>query len=103
MDPACEVKEKGTRGKNDGKKVIEEGTSPPPDLDPNEIIEADGETLTYAKEDWRDPEQIQVPMKMEPDLPFAMQTRQAKNHEELQPSRSRRHSRQERYRKFFWV
>ena len=29
MDPACEVNEKGTREKNDGNKVVEEGTSPP--------------------------------------------------------------------------
>ena len=45
MDPACEVNEKGTREKNDGNEVIEEGTSTPLDLDPNEVIEADDETL----------------------------------------------------------
>ena len=28
-DPACEVNEKGTREKNDGNVVVEEGTSPP--------------------------------------------------------------------------
>ena len=27
MDPACEVNQKGTREKNDGNEVIEEGTS----------------------------------------------------------------------------
>ena len=35
MDPACEVNEKGTREKNDGKEVVEEGTDTPLDLDPN--------------------------------------------------------------------
>ena len=60
MDPACEVNEKGTREKNDGNEVIEEGTNTPLDLDPNEVIEADDETLPYAEEDWQDPEQIEV-------------------------------------------
>ena len=46
MDPACEVNEKGTREKNVGNDVVEEGTSPPLDLDPNEVIEADDETHT---------------------------------------------------------
>ena len=36
MDPACEVNEKGPREKNDGNEVLEDGTSPPLDLDPNE-------------------------------------------------------------------
>ena len=35
MDPACEVNEKGTREKNDGNEVVEEGTDTPLDLDPN--------------------------------------------------------------------
>ena len=52
MDPACEVNEKGTREKNDGNEVVEEGTSPPLDLDLNEVVEADEETLPYAEEDW---------------------------------------------------
>ena len=69
MDPACEVNEKGTRENNDGNKVVEEGTSPPLDLDPNEVIE--------AEEDWQDPEQMEVPKNLEPDLPFAIQTRQS--------------------------
>ena len=56
MDPACEVNEKGTREKNDGNEVIEEGKNTPLDLDPNEVIEADDETLPYAEEDWQDPE-----------------------------------------------
>ena len=45
MDPACEVNEKGTRGKNDGDETIKEGSSPPLDLDSNEVIERNGETL----------------------------------------------------------
>ena len=44
MDPACEVNEKGTREKNDGNEVVEEGKSTPLDLDPNEVIEVDDET-----------------------------------------------------------
>ena len=76
MDPACEVNEKGTREKNDGNEVVEEGTDTPLDLDPNEVIEADDETLPYAEEDWQDPEQIEVPKNLEPDLPFTIQTRQ---------------------------
>ena len=76
MDPACEVNEKGTREKNDGNEVVEEGTDTPLDLDPNEQIEANDETLPYAEEDWQDPEQIEVPKNLEPDLPFMMRTRQ---------------------------
>ena len=40
------------------------------------MIEADDETLPYAEEDWQDPEQIEVPKNLEPDLPFTIQTRQ---------------------------
>ena len=76
MDPACEVNEKGTREKNDGNEVLEEGTNTPLDLDPNEVIEADDETLPYAEEDWQNPEQIEVSKNLEPDLPFTIQTRQ---------------------------
>ena len=76
MDPACEVNEKGTREKNDGNEVVEEGTNTPLDLDPNEVIEADDETLPYAEEDWQDPEQTDVPKNLEPDLPFTLRTRQ---------------------------
>ena len=77
MDPACEVKEKGTRGKKDGNEVVEEGSSPQLDLHPNEVIEADEETLPYTKEDWQDPEQMEVPRSLEPDLPITIQTRQS--------------------------
>ena len=76
MDPACEVNEKGTSEKNDGNEVIEEGTSTPLDLDPNDVIEADDETLPYGEEDWQDNEQREVPKNLEPDLPFTIQTRQ---------------------------
>ena len=76
MDPVCEVNEKGIREKNDGNEVVEEGTDTPLDLDPNEQIEAEDETLPYAEEDWRDPEQTEVPKNLEPDLPFTIQTRQ---------------------------
>ena len=76
MDPACELNEKGTREKNDGNEVVEEVTNPPLDLDPNEVIEADEETLPYAEEDWQDPEQREVPKNLEPDLPFTIQIRQ---------------------------
>ena len=77
MDHACEVNEKGTRGKNDGNEVVEEGSSPPLDLDHNEVIETDEETLPYAEEDWLDPEYKEVPVCLEPDLLFTIQTRQS--------------------------
>ena len=63
------------RGKNDGNEVVEEGTNTPLDLDPNEVIEADDETLPYAEEDWQDPEQTEVPKNLEADLPFTLRTR----------------------------
>ena len=77
MDSACEVNEKGTRGKNDKNETLEEGSSPPLDLYSNEVIEANEETLPYAEEYWHDPEQKEVPKNLEPHLPFAIQTRQS--------------------------
>ena len=77
MGPACEVNENSTRGKNDGNEGVEEGSSPPLDLDSNEVIGADEETLPYAEEDWQDPEQTEVPKNLEPDLPFTIQTQQS--------------------------
>ena len=62
--------------KNDGNEVIEEGTSTPLDLDPNDLIVAEDEILPYAEEDWQDPEQREVPKNLEPDLLFTIQTRQ---------------------------
>ena len=76
MDPACEVNEKGTREKNDGNEDVEEGICTPLDLDPNDVIEADDETLPYAEDDWHDPEQMEVPKNLEPDIPFTIQSRQ---------------------------
>ena len=76
MDPACEVNEKGTREKNDGDEVVEEGKKTPLDLDPIEVIGIDDEILPYAEEDWQDSEQMKVPKNLEPDLPFTIQTRQ---------------------------
>ena len=77
MNPASEVNEKGTREKNDANEVVEEGSSPPLDLGPNEVTEADEETLPYAEEDWQDPKQMEVIKNLEPDLPFTIQTRQS--------------------------
>ena len=76
MDPACEVNEKGTKEKNEGNEVVEEGTNTPLDLDPNKVIGIDDEILPYAEEDWQDPEQMKVSKNLEPDLPFTIQTRQ---------------------------
>ena len=50
MDPACEINEKDTREKNDGIEALKEGTTPPLDLDLNEIIKADEEVLPNAVE-----------------------------------------------------
>ena len=44
-------------------------------MHPNEVIEADEETLPYAEEDWQDLEQMEVSKNLEPDLPFLIQTR----------------------------
>ena len=41
------------------------------------MIEADEETLPYAEEDWHDPEQMEVPNNLKPDLLFKIQTRQS--------------------------
>ena len=72
MNPACEVNEKGTREKSDGNEALEEGSSTPLDLDPNELFEAVEETLPYAEKDWENPEQIEVSKNTKPDLSFTM-------------------------------
>ena len=41
------------------------------------MIEAEEEILPYAKEDWQDPELMEVPKNLELDLPFTIQTRQS--------------------------
>ena len=64
------------REKIDGNELVEEGKSPPLDLGPNEVIEADEETLPYAEEDWHEPEQMEAPKNLEQDLPFTIHTRQ---------------------------
>ena len=46
-------------------------------LNPNEIIETDEENFLYTEEDRENPDQIEVPKKMEPDLPFSMTTRES--------------------------
>ena len=43
------------------------------------MIEADEETLPYAEEDWQDPEQIEIPQNLEPDLSFTIQTRKTRH------------------------
>ena len=62
VEPACEVNEKGTREKNDGNEDLS--------LDDNEKIEADSEAESFVEEDWNNPEQDEVPMWTEPDLPI---------------------------------
>ena len=61
MDPACEVNEKGTRQKNDGNEIVEDGTDTPLDLDPNEQIEADDETYPTQKKIGRIPNRQRFP------------------------------------------
>ena len=40
------------------------------------MIEADEVTLPYAEEDWQDPELMEVPKNLEPDLQFTIQNQQ---------------------------
>ena len=49
IKPHSEVNGKGTMEKNDGNQVIEEETGTPLNLDPNDVIEADDETLTLRR------------------------------------------------------
>ena len=67
VEPACEVNEKGTREKNDGKEDVS--------MDDNEKIEAGSDAESFAEEDWKDPEQDDVPKWTEPDLPITAGTR----------------------------
>ena len=67
VEPACEVKERGTREKNDGNENLS--------LDDNEKIEADSEAESFVEEDWNDPEQGEVPKWTEPDLSIPAGTR----------------------------
>ena len=77
MNPASEFNEKGTREKKDGDVILEEKTSLPLELDPNDTIKADEENLPYAEEDWEDPEQREIPKSTRRDLPLTMQTHQS--------------------------
>ena len=56
----------GHQGKNDGYETLEERSSPPLDLDSNQVIEANEETLPYAEEVWHRGSQ---------ELSFAIPTR----------------------------
>ena len=67
VEPACEVNEKCTREKNDGNEDLSLGD--------NEKIEADSEAESFKEVDWNDPEQDEVPMWTEPDLPITAGTR----------------------------
>ena len=53
VEPACEVNEKGTRAENDGNEDVS--------MDDNEKIDADSDAVSFAEEDWDDPEQSDVP------------------------------------------
>ena len=67
MEPACEVNEKGTREKNDGNENMS--------MDDNEKIEVDSDGGSFAKENWNDPEQDELPKWTEPDMPMTTETR----------------------------
>ena len=60
MELACDIDEKGNGDHNFENDVLEEGTSPPLDRDPNEMIEADEETLPYVEGDFEKPERMEV-------------------------------------------
>ena len=77
VDPACEVNERGTRDKNDGNEVVDDGDLPL-DLELTERVEVDDETLPYAEEDWDCPEQTKIDKGIQPDFPLTMETRQSK-------------------------
>ena len=74
VNPACEVNE---NDKNDGNEVVD-NCDLPLDLDLNERVEVDDETLPYAKEDRDCPEKTEVDKGVQPDFPFTMETRQGK-------------------------
>ena len=67
MQPACEVKEKGTREKNDGYESMS--------MYDNEKIEVGSEEGSFAEEDWNEPEQDEVPKWTEPDQPMTTERR----------------------------
>ena len=61
VEPACELKGKGTREKSDGNEDVS--------MDDDEKIDAESDAGSFAEEDWNDPEQNEVPKWTEPDLP----------------------------------
>ena len=67
VEPASEVNEKGTRGKNDGNDDVS--------MDNNEKIEVDSDKESFAEENWNDPEQNEVPKWTKPDQPMTTGTR----------------------------
>ena len=77
VNPACEVKERGTRDKNDGNEVVDD-CDLPLELELTERVEVDDETLPYAKEDWDCPEQTEIDKGIQPDFPLTEETRQSK-------------------------
>ena len=77
VDPACEVNERGTRGKNDGNEVVDD-CDLPLDLELTERVEVDDETLPYAEEDWDYPEKTEIDKGIKPVFPLTMETRQSK-------------------------
>ena len=79
VDPPCEVNERGTRDKNDGNEVMDDGDLPL-DLELTERVEVDDETLPYAEEDWDCPEQTEIAK--EYNLTFLSPWRHAKAREE---------------------
>ena len=77
VDPACDVNDRGTRGKNDRNEVVDD-CDLPLDLELTERVEVVDETLPYTEEDWDCPEQIEIDKGKQPDFPFTMETRQSK-------------------------
>ena len=67
VQQACEVNEKGIREKNDGIEDLS--------LDENEKIQTDSEAESFVEEDWKDPEQDEVPKWTESDLLITAGTR----------------------------
>ena len=66
MEPACEVSEKVTREKIDGNENMS--------TDDKEKIEVLSDEGYFTEEDWKEPEQNEVPEWTEPDKPMTMET-----------------------------
>ena len=67
VEPACEMNEKGIRERNGGNEDVS--------MDDNEKIEVDSNEGSFAEEDWKDPEQNEIPKWTEPDQPMTTGTR----------------------------